>query len=906
MLLRRATSLALMTALVTTAGVFTAPAASAGERPQPGFDLRDLTAEQRLLGPSTADAPRERGGVFATPSVEMPKVERVEDIGSALATTTLARWRAQASVFSMRELLARAGTAADGDPSTGGIDRYVLDAADLDGDGLDDLFAAEVAISAELDLLAFDLVALRGTDGTELWRFAPLESFDVADLLFRLGPDLDADGIRDILTLTLTIGDELPCVVAVIVGACVWSEVPLLWDLRARDGGSSQAAWSRTIDGAATVVFASGGVGFAAVEQITAAAVIPFEGGDLDGEPGDDLVLDIIDVDDVIGAVFAPAVFALAATARYTTTAERVHGDDGTSIGSASRSSNEMVPFAVGAGQAVGDPIHDLVWITEPGELFFVCAFTLVGTCAYEGVTPLTVEMVDGTTGASTWTWQAAAASYAMASLPVGDVNGDDASDLLVLDGSGIGLLSGADGSRPWSHQAYGVALAGNIDGGVGQDLVFVDWRYEAYEETLIDRVDGVDGSLLSTSAYPEAPPTGEIYTEVYLPGDLDADGVIDLGYLSYDYDLDAVLPPAFRSGRTNAIIEFATTLDEASFLGIGDVDADGGDDLLFFSASYGPSSIQLTEELSTGGEGPRWQRSLVLTWESYYDLVFAEADPQPGIDLFSDRVQFLWSNDDGGLTIESSFDQRSGLTGERAWVLGQDPTPPAGGGGGDASISGTVQLEDQRAFPYICIDVFDPSGGFIGWVEAFGTGEYTVEGLAAGSYHVRFTDCGERIHISEWWQDAATFEGSAAITLGDGEAREGIDAELALAPLPANDASSAASEITAPASVTAITLRATTAGTDLASCGEIGRTVWYRFTPSSTDTYTLDSFGSDFDTIIAVYAGAPGGTEVACNDDAGDGFASMVSVEAVAGVSYYVMAGGFYGDAGNLVLNLA
>lgn len=87
--------------------------------------------------------------------------------------------------------------------------------------------------------------------------------------------------------------------------------------------------------------------------------------------------------------------------------------------------------------------------------------------------------------------------------------------------------------------------------------------------------------------------------------------------------------------------------------------------------------------------------------------------------------------------------------------------------------------------------------------------------------------------------------------------------------------------------------------------CGEVGASVWYQITPIDDVHVRLQTFGSDFDTVLAVYTGdavdnlAP----VACNDDAASGLTSAVAFEATAGVTYRIQAGGFQGEQGTLVL---
>jgi serine protease len=84
--------------------------------------------------------------------------------------------------------------------------------------------------------------------------------------------------------------------------------------------------------------------------------------------------------------------------------------------------------------------------------------------------------------------------------------------------------------------------------------------------------------------------------------------------------------------------------------------------------------------------------------------------------------------------------------------------------------------------------------------------------------------------------------------------------------------------------------------------CAAIGATVWYSYTPAAEAFLTADTFGSDFDTVLAVYTGDSvfDLTQIACNDDS-VGLRSVVSFPAAAGETYHFQVGGWNGDSGNL-----
>jgi hypothetical protein len=89
-------------------------------------------------------------------------------------------------------------------------------------------------------------------------------------------------------------------------------------------------------------------------------------------------------------------------------------------------------------------------------------------------------------------------------------------------------------------------------------------------------------------------------------------------------------------------------------------------------------------------------------------------------------------------------------------------------------------------------------------------------------------------------------------------------------------------------------------------SCGPIGKTVWYQFTPSSDVVLRVDTRGSDYDTVLSVWTGAALGslTEVDCSDDflASE---SRVLFEARAATTYLFQVGGFEDEGGSLVFRL-
>jgi uncharacterized repeat protein (TIGR01451 family) len=96
------------------------------------------------------------------------------------------------------------------------------------------------------------------------------------------------------------------------------------------------------------------------------------------------------------------------------------------------------------------------------------------------------------------------------------------------------------------------------------------------------------------------------------------------------------------------------------------------------------------------------------------------------------------------------------------------------------------------------------------------------------------------------------------------------------------------------------------------AGCAPLGSTVWYTLTSTTTGPVTVSTYGSDFDTVLAVYAGTTlGGLSLlACSDDAGLAggrtLQSQLTFSATMGTPYQVQVGGYQGAAGSLVLDFA
>jgi len=83
-------------------------------------------------------------------------------------------------------------------------------------------------------------------------------------------------------------------------------------------------------------------------------------------------------------------------------------------------------------------------------------------------------------------------------------------------------------------------------------------------------------------------------------------------------------------------------------------------------------------------------------------------------------------------------------------------------------------------------------------------------------------------------------------------------------------------------------------------------RSMWFTYVPSGNGQVDLDTIGSNFDTVLAVYTGSTfvDLQTVASNDDAKGKFTSEVSFSATAGTTYRIAVDGYGTSSGSIKLN--
>ena len=89
---------------------------------------------------------------------------------------------------------------------------------------------------------------------------------------------------------------------------------------------------------------------------------------------------------------------------------------------------------------------------------------------------------------------------------------------------------------------------------------------------------------------------------------------------------------------------------------------------------------------------------------------------------------------------------------------------------------------------------------------------------------------------------------------------------------------------------------------------GKKYNTVWYKITPSSSGYLTLDTAGSGYDTVLALWSGSRGNLQSkACNDNNNGNASSRIQANVTAGTTYYIEVAGYSAlDVNTLSLNVS
>ncbi|MDC0359490.1 S8 family serine peptidase, partial [Acidimicrobiales bacterium] len=98
-----------------------------------------------------------------------------------------------------------------------------------------------------------------------------------------------------------------------------------------------------------------------------------------------------------------------------------------------------------------------------------------------------------------------------------------------------------------------------------------------------------------------------------------------------------------------------------------------------------------------------------------------------------------------------------------------------------------------------------------------------------------------------------------------------------------------------------------TTEPAEPACSGQNSASAWWTWVAPASNTVTIDTLGSDFDTVLGVYTGNTLATlvSIGCNDDTNTSLQSSVTFEANAGTTYHIQVSDYYDTGGNITLNI-
>ena len=282
----------------------------------------------------------------------------------------------------------------------------------------------------------------------------------------------------------------------------------------------------------------------------------------------------------------------------------------------------------------------------------------------------------------------------------------------------------------------------------------------------------------------------------------------------------------------------------------------------------------------------------------------------------------------DPGCTGSSDTDEYNAPSGCASGGPANDcfssPTSVGASGGSTSQSTSGATLETGEPRPCASIGgtvwfTWTPSTSGTATIDTMGSGYDTALAVYTGSSLSGLTTvaCNDDISSSDL-DSRVSFSATAGVTYRiQAGGYNGATGSLTLkvtAPAavscsgPANNCFSTATTVTKGSSTGQSTSGATLESGEPRPCGSIGATVWFTYTPTTSGTVTIDTMGSGFDTVLAVYTGSSltGLSNVACNDDlAWYDLDSRVSFSGTAGVTYRIQAGGYSGATGSLTLNV-
>ena len=362
--------------------------------------------------------------------------------------------------------------------------------------------------------------------------------------------------------------------------------------------------------------------------------------------------------------------------------------------------------------------------------------------------------------------------------------------------------------------------------------------------------------------------------------------------------------PRAATAGVTSILL----TSDPGDYIGGGQTQIFTSADGSFFAQSYGNGS-NVTISFNTPTFDHWWhlnfaaadQQALVVGPYEGAIRVISQQAGQPGLDVYGDGrgcnmltgrfdVLELILNGDQVMSFRAAFEQHcegatQALRGEvrfNATVPIQLTAPSTASVLENRNLSFQVSASDTEG-RHVILSAFElPFGAsFVDHGNNTGTFSWTPLSSQAGVYRVRI-------------------QGANGVAVETTYVR----ITVLLTP-PTNDDFDAAFPITGVPFVHTQPTATATSAPDDPFCSGNKASVWFSYTPTQSGRVEFNTFGSDYDTTLSAWSDARGNlSQLACNDNA-NGLQSRIRFDAVAGATYYIMAGAFFFSSGGaLTLN--
>ncbi|WP_437512576.1 MXAN_6577-like cysteine-rich protein [Sorangium sp. So ce1099] len=286
--------------------------------------------------------------------------------------------------------------------------------------------------------------------------------------------------------------------------------------------------------------------------------------------------------------------------------------------------------------------------------------------------------------------------------------------------------------------------------------------------------------------------------------------------------------------------------------------------------------------------------------------------DVDPSREVTTSRVSVLLSADQ---TVIVSLDSNS-TSGEYVLSVAQQEAPPCPLIELDSTVPQTVTGSNEGYPDLLTPECGSGSGGEATYgftapadgyytIDTAGSSIETILSVREGGCGEVETDCvdgGTASRLLVWLDAGATIvisvdtdgaEGEYALNVGEFDGVGTCDAPVELEPV-------------LPLTATGTTMGSL--GVKGASCGgSSAPEVIHSFTAPETGTYVIDTFGSDYDTVLSVFDGDCSGEELDCSDDSPwhSGVTSELSVSLEAGQTILIVVDGYDRDSGPYELHV-